>query len=264
MDTELTLPDLVPFNRRDHYRDRVIATFICLGLTGIVGLLAADLGRRGVTDFYAAEVLTGEYNWEYRPAAARGTPISPAVANPIEADVATATLDVDAGLQPYTGYLSRLVLGGTGAESATTHAANGARVSSATFIRSGPSRNNASVGTIPAGTSVNILETHGAWHRVETAMVTGWVWEGMLSDISVAPVIDMPRTAQGSLADLRGRVSRQIGLRAEPAGDIIKVLPVLTEVTVSNHGEANAEWLPVTVDGTEGWVYRGLVRLSAR
>lgn len=273
--TDTLLPDLVPFDRRTFYRDRVLAALLCLGLTGLVGLHAIELDRRGgqgLAETYVAEVLTGRYKWEYRPAflqpAQSAQPASddPVAANLADGEVGAAAAEVDPRLLPYTGYLNRLTValgtgGAGGVEHAALTAANGARVSSATFVRSGPSRNHGSVGTLPAGTSVSILETDRGWHRVDSGSVTGWVWEGMLSDISVAAVRDMPRLPHRSLVGVSGLISRQIGLRAEPAGDIIKVLPVLTEFVVSSHGEPNADWLPVNVAGTTGWVYRGLVRL---
>lgn len=261
LELEPTLPDLVPFNRRDFYRDRILAMFICLGLTGLVGFLAIELDSRGGPVFDIPEVvLTGIYKWEYRPALLATAPVFEPVVNPIETDV--TGLEPDSSLQYYSGYLNR-VPAPSGVASAATAAANGARVSSGTFVRSGPSRNHSSLGSLPAGTNVTILNTQGAWHQVNSGATTGWVWEGMLSDISVAPELASRPSQQGQLVNMRGRVSRQIALRAEPAGETIEVLPVLTEVTVSNHGEPSAHWLPVTVSGTEGWVYRGLVRLAS-
>jgi uncharacterized protein YgiM (DUF1202 family) len=63
-------------------------------------------------------------------------------------------------------------------------------VSTAVFVRSGPSKNNRKLGTVTAGTEVRVSDEQGGWMKVTFAGGSGWVYQRYLEAAPVAEVAE--------------------------------------------------------------------------
>jgi uncharacterized protein YraI len=130
-------------------------------------------------------------------------------------------------------------------------------------IRSGPSANTTSLGTVSGGVELAVTgrSADGAWWRVDTAFGTGWVSASLVAFqgvLDAVPVVDQPAGVVEPPTVIVDRFAATVYRNPNPDSFVVGIAPTNAVLVVSGRSMDGNWWQVETPMGT-GWINAGEV-----